>query len=190
MCDAGQARVRMAALRSELGMSLIRVEFFTSAETWIGAAVGIVLRGAIQLRMRPRFSASSGVGTRAPLPPARRLAGYDGPRHGVRAGRIFPGARRKSPDTRFYLPLPSDSRSTDGPVASRRRCRSPHTLNVESSPTRACSCTAKSDVLRLTYENTLWQSWRYRFTGRSFTTAAASWTPPSIAGTVVRPQSG
>jgi len=80
--------------------------------------------------------------------------------HGVR-GRIFSGARRKSLIRGFYLPLPKRyARSTDGQSLSATR-RSQY-LNVESRPHESVFVDGESDVLRLTYENTLWQSVRYR----------------------------
>lgn len=63
----------------------------------------------------------------------------------------------------LYLPLPSDSRLTDGQSLSATLSLM-NTLNVENRPQESVLVDGESDVLRLTYENSLWQSWRYRFT--------------------------
>ena len=63
----------------------------------------------------------------------------------------------------FYLPLPSDSRLTDGPGMSATLAIS-NTLNVESRPQESLLVDGESDVLTLTYEDSVGQSWRYRFT--------------------------
>jgi uncharacterized protein DUF3187 len=63
----------------------------------------------------------------------------------------------------FYLPLPSDSRSADGQNLSATLAIS-NTLNVENRPQESMLVDGESDVLELTYENSLWRSWRYRFT--------------------------
>jgi hypothetical protein len=63
----------------------------------------------------------------------------------------------------FYLPLPTDSRLTDGQNLSATLSIT-NTLNVENRPQESLLVDGESDVLRLTYENSLFQSWRYRFT--------------------------
>jgi uncharacterized protein DUF3187 len=63
----------------------------------------------------------------------------------------------------FYLPLPSDSRLTDGQSLSATLSIM-NTVNVESRPQESVLVDGESDDLRLTYENSLGQSWRYRFT--------------------------
>jgi Protein of unknown function (DUF3187) len=79
------------------------------------------------------------------------------------ADEFFP-VRDENPLIRgFYLPLPSDSRLTDGQSLSATLSIT-NTLNVENRPQESLLVDGESDVLRLTYENTLWQSWRYRFT--------------------------
>jgi hypothetical protein len=81
----------------------------------------------------------------------------------------------------FYLPLPSDSRLTDGQSLSATLAIS-NTLNVESRPHESLLVDGESDVLELTYENSFGQSWRYRFTaplihdsGGFLDSAIASW---------------
>jgi hypothetical protein len=79
------------------------------------------------------------------------------------ADEFFP-VRDENPLIRaFYLPLPSDSRLSDGQNLSATLAIS-NTLNVESRPQESLLVDGESDVLELTYENSLWQSWRYRFT--------------------------
>jgi hypothetical protein len=79
------------------------------------------------------------------------------------ADEFFP-VRDENPLIRgFYLPLPSDSRLTDGQSLSATLSLT-NTLNVENRPQESVLVDGESDVLRLTYENSLWQSWRYRFT--------------------------
>jgi len=81
----------------------------------------------------------------------------------TRADEFFP-VRDENPLIRaFYLPLPSDSRLSDGQNLSATLAIS-NTLNVESRPQESLLVDGESDVLELTYENSLWQSWRYRFT--------------------------
>jgi len=81
----------------------------------------------------------------------------------LRADEFFP-VRDENPLIRgFYLPLPSDSRLTDGQTLSATLSLT-NTLNVENRPRESVLVDGESDVLRLTYENSLWQSWRYRFT--------------------------
>jgi hypothetical protein len=81
----------------------------------------------------------------------------------ARADEFFP-VRDENPLIRgFYLPLPSDSRLTDGQSLSATLSLT-NTLNVENRPQESVLVDGESDVLRLTYENSLWQSWRYRFT--------------------------
>jgi hypothetical protein len=79
------------------------------------------------------------------------------------ADEFFP-FRDENPLVRgFYLPLPSDSRLTDGQSLSATLSLT-NTINVENRPQESVFIDGESDVVRLTYENTLWQSWRYRFT--------------------------
>lgn len=79
------------------------------------------------------------------------------------ADEFFP-FRDENPLVRgFYLPLPSDSRLTDGQSLSATLSLT-NTINVENRPQESVFIDGESDVIRLTYENTLWQSWRYRFT--------------------------
>jgi Protein of unknown function (DUF3187) len=79
------------------------------------------------------------------------------------ADEFFP-VRDENPLIRgFYLPLPSDSRLTDGQSLSATLSLT-NTLNVENRPQESVLVDGESDVLRLSYENSLWQSWRYRFT--------------------------
>jgi hypothetical protein len=63
----------------------------------------------------------------------------------------------------FYLPLPSDSRLTDGQTLSATFSIS-NTLNVENRPQESLLVDGESDVLTLTYEDSIGESWRYRFT--------------------------
>jgi hypothetical protein len=63
----------------------------------------------------------------------------------------------------FYLPLPSDTRQDTGAALSATLLVS-NTLNVESNSHERLFVDGESDALDLTYENTLAQSWRYRFT--------------------------
>ncbi len=63
----------------------------------------------------------------------------------------------------LYLPLPSDSRLTDGQSLSATLAVS-NTLNVEGRPRESLLVDGESDTLSLTYENSLFQYWRYRFT--------------------------
>jgi len=79
------------------------------------------------------------------------------------ADEFFP-VRDENPLIRgFYLPLPSDSRLTDGQTLSATLSIM-NTLNVENRPRESVLVDGESDALRLTYENSLFQSWRYRFT--------------------------
>ena len=97
------------------------------------------------------------------------------------ADEFFP-FRDENPLVRgFYLPLPSDSRLTDGQSLSATLSLT-NTVNVENRPQESVFVDGESDVIRLTYENTLWQSWRYRFTlpiihdsGGFLDSAVASW---------------
>jgi hypothetical protein len=79
------------------------------------------------------------------------------------ADEFFP-VRDENPLIRgFYLPLPSDSRLSDGQSLSATLSIM-NTLNVENRPRESVFVDGESDALRLTYENSLFQSWRYRFT--------------------------
>jgi hypothetical protein len=61
----------------------------------------------------------------------------------------------------FYLPLPSDSRLSDGQSIAATLSIS-NTLNVESRPPEALLVDGESDTLRLSYANTIVDSWAYR----------------------------
>jgi Protein of unknown function (DUF3187) len=63
----------------------------------------------------------------------------------------------------FYLPLPSDSRPSDGLDLSATLSIS-NTLNVESRTGENLLVDGESDALRLTFGDSLFESWRYRFT--------------------------
>lgn len=63
----------------------------------------------------------------------------------------------------FYLPLPSDGRLSDGQTLSAALSIS-NTLNVENRQQESLLVDGESDVLRLSFEDSLLQSWRYRFT--------------------------
>lgn len=63
----------------------------------------------------------------------------------------------------FYLPLPSDGRLTDGADLSATLSIS-NTLNVENRPQESLLVDGESHTLRLSYEDSLYQSWRFRFT--------------------------
>ncbi len=80
-----------------------------------------------------------------------------------RADEFFP-VRYENPLIRgLYLPLPSDSRLTDGMNLSATLTIT-NTINVENRPEESSFVDGESDALRLTYENSLFQSWRYRLT--------------------------
>jgi hypothetical protein len=81
----------------------------------------------------------------------------------ARADEFFP-VRDENPLIRgFYVPLPSDARLTDGPDLSATLSIT-NTLNVESRPQETLLADGESDTLRLTYGDTLYESWRFRFT--------------------------
>lgn len=63
----------------------------------------------------------------------------------------------------FYLPLPTDGRLSDGADLSATLSIS-NTLNVENRGRESLLVDGESHVLRLTYEDALYQSWRFRFT--------------------------
>jgi Protein of unknown function (DUF3187) len=63
----------------------------------------------------------------------------------------------------FYLPLPSDGRLTDGADLSATLSIS-NTLNVENRGQESLLVDGESHTLRLSYEDALYQSWRFRFT--------------------------
>jgi Protein of unknown function (DUF3187) len=63
----------------------------------------------------------------------------------------------------FYLPLPSDSRSSDALNLSATLSIS-NTLNVENRAGENLLVDGESDALRLSFEDSLYQSWRYRLT--------------------------
>ena len=63
----------------------------------------------------------------------------------------------------FYLPLPSDGRLTDGADLSATLSIS-NTLNVENRAQENLLVDGESHTLRLSYEDALYRSWRFRFT--------------------------
>ena len=63
----------------------------------------------------------------------------------------------------FYLPLPSDSRLTDGQTLSATFSIS-NTLNVENRQNESLLVDGESHVLRVSYEANLQPAWRFRFT--------------------------
>jgi hypothetical protein len=63
----------------------------------------------------------------------------------------------------FYLPLPSDGRLSDGADLSATLSIS-NTLNVENRPRESLLVDGESHTLRLSYDDALYQSWRFRFT--------------------------
>jgi Protein of unknown function (DUF3187) len=63
----------------------------------------------------------------------------------------------------FYLPLPSDGRLSDGADFSATLSIS-NTLNVENRAQESLLVDGESHTLRLSYEDALYQSWRFRFT--------------------------
>ena len=63
----------------------------------------------------------------------------------------------------FYLPLPSDGRLTDGADLSATLSVS-NTLNVENRQQENLLVDGESHTLRLSYEDSLYGSWRFRFT--------------------------
>jgi hypothetical protein len=106
----------------------------------------------------------SGVGERRAAAPLLALAALLLITPGMACADEFFPVRDENPLIRgFYLPLPSDSRLTDGQSLSATLSLT-NTLNVENRPRESLLVDGESDVLRLTYENSLWQSWRYRFT--------------------------
>ena len=63
----------------------------------------------------------------------------------------------------FYLPLPSDSRLTDD-VSVSATFSIVNTLNVEDRAHESLLVDGESDVLGLSFDHSLDQAWRYRFT--------------------------
>ena len=63
----------------------------------------------------------------------------------------------------FYLPLPTDGRLTDGADLSATLSIS-NTLNVENRGQESLLVDGESHTLRLSYEDALYQSWRFRIT--------------------------
>ena len=63
----------------------------------------------------------------------------------------------------FYLPLPSDGRLTDGADLSATLSVS-NTLNVENRQQENLLVDGESHTLRLSYEDSLYGAWRFRFT--------------------------
>jgi Protein of unknown function (DUF3187) len=81
----------------------------------------------------------------------------------VRADEFFQ-VRDENPLIRgFYLPLPSDSRLTDGADLSATLSIS-NTLNVENRGQESLLVDGESHTLRLSYDDALYQSWRFRIT--------------------------
>ena len=79
------------------------------------------------------------------------------------ADEFFP-VRDENPLIRaFYLPLPSDSRLTDGQNLAATLSIS-NTLNVENRPHENLFVDGESDTLTLAYEDAMSQNWRYRIT--------------------------
>lgn len=79
------------------------------------------------------------------------------------ADEFFP-VRDENPLIRgFYLPLPSDSRLSDGLNLTAALSIS-NTLNVESRTGENMLVDGESDALRLTLDDSFGGSWRYRFT--------------------------
>ena len=106
----------------------------------------------------------SGAGVLRAAAPLATLAGLLLIAPGMACADEFFLVRDENPLIRgFYLPLPSDSRTTDGQSLSATLSIM-NTLNVEDRPNESVLVDGESDTLRLTYENSLFQSWRYRFT--------------------------
>ena len=81
----------------------------------------------------------------------------------VRADEFFQ-VRDENPLVRgFYLPLPTDGRLTDGADLSATLSIG-NTLNVENRGQESLLVDGESHTLRLSYEDALYQSWRFRFT--------------------------
>ena len=99
----------------------------------------------------------------------------------LRAEEFFP-TRNENPLLRaFYLPLPSDSRQRD-PDGLAAVFSVSNTLNVERRRTESLFVDGESDTLRLSYQASLLDSWRYRVTlpithdsGGALDTAIADW---------------
>jgi Protein of unknown function (DUF3187) len=84
-------------------------------------------------------------------------------RNPARADEFFQ-VRDENPLIRgFYLPLPTDGRLTDGADLSATLSIS-NTLNVENRGQESLLVDGESHTLRLSYEDALYQSWRFRFT--------------------------
>jgi hypothetical protein len=115
-------------------------------------------RGRLDLRCHP--AADAPLRNLRILGLAAAILAAAGPSH---ADEFFQ-VRDENPLIRgFYLPLPSDSRLTDGVNLSATLSIS-NTLNVESRTGENLLVDGESDALRLTFEDALFQSWRYRFT--------------------------
>ena len=81
----------------------------------------------------------------------------------ARADEFFP-VRDENPLVRgFYLPLPTDGRLSDGADLSATLSIS-NTLNVENRGQESLLVDGESHTLRLSFEDALYQSWRYRVT--------------------------
>jgi hypothetical protein len=110
--------------------------------------------------MRGIVPREQGRGARVFLPIAAAALIVSSP---ARADEFFP-IRDENPLIRsFYLPLPSDGRATDGADLSATLSVS-NTLNVENRAQENLLVDGESHTLRLSYEDALYQSWRFRFT--------------------------
>ena len=79
------------------------------------------------------------------------------------ADEFFP-VRNENPLVRaFYLPLPSDGRLTDGQNLAATLSIS-NTLNVENRPHENLLVDGEGDTLAVSFEDGLYQDWRYRIT--------------------------
>ncbi len=91
---------------------------------------------------------------------AAALIVFSGP---ARADEFFQ-VRDENPLIRgFYLPLPSDARSSDG-VDLAATLSISNTLEVENRGQESLLVDGESHTLRLTFEDALYRSWRFRFT--------------------------
>ena len=95
--------------------------------------------------------------------PAAAAALWLGASGAAGAEEFFP-TRDQNPLLRgFYLPLPSDARRDAGAAFSATLLVS-NTFNVESNSQESLRVDGESAALDLTYENSLSQRWRFRFT--------------------------
>jgi hypothetical protein len=120
-----------------------------------------------RLRAGPREAAPRKAGPRKAVPPFRALAAAAvliWARAGPLCAQEFFATRDQNELLRgFYVPLPSDSRLDAGADFSATVLVA-NTLNVQSDSHETLHVDGESDTLDLTYENSLAQSWRYRFT--------------------------